>query len=265
VTRSLLVAALTCLFTAPAPAADLARIERKIAKEPAYRSKPRYCLLLFGPEATTRVWLVLDGDTLYVDRNGNGDLTEPGEKVLAKKDGSDAGEGVFGFDVGEVREGKLTHRNLRVAVQKLDHLASLNDQAKELLAKDPSARRYSLAIEVEKPGRKGTGVGGRVETFVDLDKNGPLQFAARPQDAPVVHVRGPWQITFYDRHRLTVGREDDWNLHVGTPGLGAGTTASVAYENLIPENVYPTVEITYPPGREGERPIRELYELKKRC
>ncbi len=30
-------------------------------------------------------WLVRDGDTLYVDRNGNGDLTEPGEKVAAEK------------------------------------------------------------------------------------------------------------------------------------------------------------------------------------
>ena len=34
------------------------------------------------PEAQTRVWIVQDGDTLYVDRNGNGDLTEPGEVTL---------------------------------------------------------------------------------------------------------------------------------------------------------------------------------------
>ncbi len=60
----------------PAQALDLARLDRTIAKEPAYQSKqPRYCLLVFGSEAKTRVWLVLDGDTLYVDRNGNGDLT----------------------------------------------------------------------------------------------------------------------------------------------------------------------------------------------
>jgi hypothetical protein len=57
--------------------------ERKVAKEPVYKSNPKYCLLVFGPEAKTRVWLVQDGDTLYVDRNGNGDLTEAGEKVQA--------------------------------------------------------------------------------------------------------------------------------------------------------------------------------------
>ena len=42
---------------------DLARIDRVIRKEPGYQTKaPRYCLLAFGPEARTRVWLVLDGD-----------------------------------------------------------------------------------------------------------------------------------------------------------------------------------------------------------
>src|ERR1700724_3146257 len=67
--------------SASAWAADLTKIDRTIAKEPAYKSKPKYCLLVFGPEAKSRVWLVLDGDVLYVDRNGNGDLTEKGERV----------------------------------------------------------------------------------------------------------------------------------------------------------------------------------------
>src|SRR5262245_35396344 len=60
-------------------AADLTKIERDLRKTPAFKSKePRYCLLVFGPAADYRVWLVLDGDTLLVDRNGNGDLTEAG-------------------------------------------------------------------------------------------------------------------------------------------------------------------------------------------
>jgi hypothetical protein len=50
-------------------------------KEPAYRHEPRYALLVFGPDCEQRVWMVLDGTTLYVDRNGNGDLTEPNERV----------------------------------------------------------------------------------------------------------------------------------------------------------------------------------------
>jgi len=65
-------------LSAPAIAADLTKIDRSIGKEPRYQTKaPKYCLLVFGPEAKYRVWLVLDGNTLYVDRNGKGDLTWP--------------------------------------------------------------------------------------------------------------------------------------------------------------------------------------------
>ena len=49
-------------------AADLTNVDRTIKKEPPYAGQPRYCLLVFGPEATTKVWLVVDDDKLYVDR-----------------------------------------------------------------------------------------------------------------------------------------------------------------------------------------------------
>src|SRR3569623_1065639 len=71
------------LWAAGGGAADLGKIDRRIRKEPAYKGKPGYCLLVFGRAADHRVWLVLDGDTLYVDRNGDGDLTGEGEKVSA--------------------------------------------------------------------------------------------------------------------------------------------------------------------------------------
>jgi len=77
---------LSILLAPQLHAADLTEIERSIRKEPAYQSKtPRYCLLVFGPEAKTRIWLVLDGKTLYVDRNGNGDLTEGGMSQPASR------------------------------------------------------------------------------------------------------------------------------------------------------------------------------------
>src|SRR5215470_17357354 len=78
--------------------ADLTKIDRTIAKEPAYKGKPKYCLLVFGPDAKTRVWLVLDGDVLYVDRNGNGDLTDKGETVREKRVDDQASQ----FPAGEL-------------------------------------------------------------------------------------------------------------------------------------------------------------------
>jgi hypothetical protein len=79
---------------AAATAADPLKVERGPAEEPAYRGEPKYCLLAFGPEAKARVWAVRDDNALYVDLNGNGDLTEKGERFefpvrceLADRDG----------------------------------------------------------------------------------------------------------------------------------------------------------------------------------
>jgi hypothetical protein len=69
------------LCAVPARAVDLTKIDRAIAKEPAYQDKPKYCLVVFGQKAKFPVWLVRDGDSLYVDRNGNGDLTDKEERI----------------------------------------------------------------------------------------------------------------------------------------------------------------------------------------
>lgn len=77
------------LLAGVATAADPSKIERKIAKEPAYTSgKVKYCLAVFGRDADGRTWIVADGRSLYVDVNGNGDLTEKSEKFrLSREDG----------------------------------------------------------------------------------------------------------------------------------------------------------------------------------
>src|SRR5437899_12281395 len=69
---------------------DLSKIERRLAKEPTYQAKqPLYGLYVFGPEAKTRVWAIFDKskpdatdyDILYFDRNADGDLTAPEERI----------------------------------------------------------------------------------------------------------------------------------------------------------------------------------------
>jgi hypothetical protein len=55
-TRFWPVLAWLALGSASAAAADLAKIDRRIVREPAYQSgEPKYCLVVFGPEARTRV------------------------------------------------------------------------------------------------------------------------------------------------------------------------------------------------------------------
>src|SRR5687768_5807002 len=79
--RSLLALFALAVCVVYASATDLAAIPRNIVNEPAYQGKPHYCLLAFGKEAKTRIWLVHDGKSAFVDRNGNGDLTDPCEQV----------------------------------------------------------------------------------------------------------------------------------------------------------------------------------------
>src|SRR5262249_14124373 len=77
-----LAALAVALAAAPAWSADLTKIERTLTKEPAYQSKtPKYCLLVFGPEAKTRIWLVADNDVLHVSNN-QGDLTAAGSQLI---------------------------------------------------------------------------------------------------------------------------------------------------------------------------------------
>src|SRR5262249_38818786 len=84
-----------------------------------YRSQPRYCLLVFGPKAEHRVWLVLDGDSLYVDRNGNGDLTEEGKRFAVPK-WEELTKPHVAYSqekrtrAGDLRVGGLTHTDLVV-------------------------------------------------------------------------------------------------------------------------------------------------------
>ena len=46
---SLVVGVVSTVCGVSAQAVDLTKIDRTIAKEPAYKNKPRYCLLVFGP------------------------------------------------------------------------------------------------------------------------------------------------------------------------------------------------------------------------
>jgi hypothetical protein len=260
----LVLALLFCGATA-APAVELSKIDRTIKKEPAYKHHPKYCLLVFGPEARTKVWLVQDGSILYVDRHADGDLTAPDDKVAAdKSDGADEGE--YSFQAGEIRDGTRLHKALSVSVAKLDSIASQDTLAKAFLKRHPKARGYSVIVEMDLPGWKGTGIGGRVQQQAFyVDANGVLQLAGRPHDAPVIHFGGPWQVTLFGAQSLTVGRATDVVLGVGTPGVGAGTTAWVEYEGIMPTNAYPTLNVTYPPRRPGEAPVHERYQLKQRC
>jgi hypothetical protein len=227
---------LTLLFAAqPALGGDLAKIDRTIAKEPAYQSKtPTYGLLVFGLEAKSRAWVVLDGDFLYVDRNCNGDLTEEGERLLIKRnwelnlDKKKPGKWIRGDDVPvEITERDGTKHHVRF-------------------------RRTSTGVGLAARSHGGQYVGA---TYRD-----DLVFAARPQDAPIVHLNGPLTLQWVEPpRRWAAGESVDLVVLFGTPGLGQGTFAYMIHD-FKPR---PTADIEFPAKNHGDGPIAVKVALKE--
>jgi RNA polymerase sigma factor (sigma-70 family) len=261
--------------TAPGPAVGLAKIGRAALKEPAYAGKPRYGLLVLGPKAETRVWLVIDGDVLYVDRNGNGDLTEPGERVAGRRPHSpDSVE----FSTGPFAEadGRTRHSDLIVSqyfARQYGHLVN------------------SVAVTDV--------LGVRGQTTNGEDR---CAFADAAKDAPVFHVNGPLTLRAhqvwveYDRgngRKLKEisevtgglidfrannvdGKDAPYTLgagervmklmvQVGTAGVGKGSFAAVGAQEGFPADLHPVVEVSAPDKTDPRKRIKAEYALRERA
>ena len=227
---------LTC-GALPARAADLAKIDRTIAKEPAYKSKPKYCLLVFGLEAKARAWIVIDGTTLYVDRNCNGDLTGAGKQVdirrWAQRDPFK--EGIVRVDVGDITEpdGKTKHTGLRIG------------------------RYVDMNVSIQ--------VGGQLRWYAY-----DLVFADQPKNAPILHFGG--LLTFgFERDKndqprgIHLVRGESCKLEegylIGTPGVGKNTFAYIKAQDL-PDGVHAQAEIEFPGAKLGDKPLILKVPLK---
>jgi hypothetical protein len=224
-------------------AADLTKIDRTLTKEPAYQGTPKYCLLVFGPEAKTRVWLVLDGEVLYVDRNGNGNLTEKGKQArLMELDGqvTERARGIKhtalrvipqkdgGMVVSLMAEGKYRQRSTSVT------FARRPQEAPVLHFNGPVSVRFSWAVqEVERAKIEPPDVdAGRKHLLLHLGKDIPVP-GERRQDRPV-----------------------PLSAVLGTPGLGEGTFVTYkALDILGQPNERIAVEVTFPNRDATGKPI----------
>jgi len=239
---ALVLAGVVCLAES-ATAADLTKIDRSLKKEPAYESKsPKYCLLVIGPEARTRVWLVQDGDVLYIDRNGNGDLTDKSKRVERQK-------GKFSqFLAGDVLD----------ADGKTKHTAILVMQTED------AGETFTFVSGM---------VGGKRAFIAGSDTLGMLRFADRPQDAPVIHFGGPLSMGLNTKLSLSGKAElirsdegEELYTWVGTPGLGKGSFAALLHQvGGVPGDVHPVAEIEFPNKEATGPPVKARVILKERC
>jgi hypothetical protein len=260
--RALTLLAPVLLLPASARSADLAQVERKIAREPAYQTKaPKYCLLVFGLDAKTRVWLVQDGDTLYVDKNGDGDLTGADKRVQLKQRSDD----YRSFEVGDLKVGGLTHTGLSVTQMKATPELVGNDKEWERVKKS-GPWVWWVRITAERDAADKRDLPRKVGYVINGDGAGMLLFADRPQDAPAIHLNGPFTLGLQDRkQRLIPGEKTMLQIGVGPRGVGPGTFAFVLYPNTIPADAYPEAEITFPANAPGQAALKRKYTLKQRC
>jgi hypothetical protein len=251
------------------PSPDLAKLERRIGKEPIYKGKPGYLLLVFGADAKHRVWLVLDGETLYVDRHATGDLSQP--ECCVKGEADDYPERLF--KVGDLTLGGKLYGDLRVAVYSAKSSAGsgLDEMPmfQKFLAAKPDGKLYSISVDVplEKPLpdlRDKSPVKSTRHFANQYDATGILQFAARPQGASIIHFGGPWTFAPDGQQKLVRGRNEDLALRLGTPGHGPGTFAFIGYDFLVPESAKPKLLIKYL-ANPGEKARTHRYLLEDRC
>jgi hypothetical protein len=251
VTFSLWVFVLAGITSASARAADLSKIDRNIASEPVYQTKtPKYCLLVFGAEAQMRVWLVLDGKVMYVDRNGDGDLTGVAERVeFFNAEGRRFDRVDLSLAGGKVhysifRMWVKDNGRIDIMVNRKAALPHRLDPWKETLTEtagltDMSSRNWMNRDNIEQD---------------------DFRFADRPQDAPIVHMDGPLTLKPMDKKQaFAPGKLCRFPVMVGTPGLGRGTFTQLLFRPGDPSAV---AEIVFPHRDAGGKPITVKVALQ---
>jgi hypothetical protein len=246
-------------------AANLEEVPRTIDREPAYQtSNPQYCLLVFGPRATTRIWLVLDGDTLYVDRNG--ELREPNKKVTlppfkpihTTQDKPEESERQvsFSIDAGPGARGQLLFLQVRL---RKDFIPKKREDAQYLARLGGRLDTFGVVLMTGDLKELFSGGPGTIQTAME-DQAGMLLFADRPQDAPILHFNGPVQMRLQSDRALVRGEASFLIADMGTPGLGNGSFV-LRDPGLFRGHVHPIAEIEFPARQPGGVPIKQRVAL----
>ena len=247
--------AVLLVLSAASWSADLSKIDRRIAKVPRYSAATQYYgLLVLGDDAKYRVWFVVDGDTLYLDKNGDGDLRDPRERIpLNRKSRVKSGfnRQTRTWNVARLdKAGRYTHVTV--------NLSTVNREFKP----DSRRRNINLLKARMKAVRAGTHPNQtRIEVTIGVKRRQfcLVRFATRASDAPIAHMDGPLTLGIISPLMdFQFGLGQPLSVGVGTPGLGTGAFSFVRYDEL-PAEARPFAIVTFP----GLKPKR--YDLKDKC
>jgi hypothetical protein len=256
-----------CVLAGLAPTAisgpESAAVDRTIGREPTYESSRQFhALLVLGQAREVRVWLVVDGDHLHVDRNGDGDLVDEGEKITGPSVGADV----------------LTPRRLTWRVptllgaerySDLEVVFGLLDKSwtPAPVASNRRRMRAFMQAAAEMPHPQLSHVGVTIDGRI-TQRSLNTTFGTSPLNAPVFHMDGPLTVGVVEAmvpHELWLEREEQvLKFALGTPGEGCGSFSYVQYDAL-PAGAKPVVEIEFPAKAPGERLPPMRVEIPDRC
>jgi hypothetical protein len=230
---------------------DLTKIDRTIAKEPKYKNDPFYALMTIGPKATRLVWLVMDGDVLYVDRNGNGDLTETGECVTSTEK-IPVAPGMY-THMNSYPLGEIAGLNLILDFWVRDKTFVPTEEFDKSILKDHEENGWEFSTLTRK-----TKAGDPTQI--------PLTFCRKPPDAQIVHLAGP--LTFFPSSESIKREGDRFYVYLGTPGLPARksprTVFAPANISEVPVDADPIAQVEFPSKAAGKPPIKLEVKLDER-
>lgn len=258
----LLAACLPAGASAGPPALDADRV---IKAQPRYASEqPFYALLALGAAAETRLWIVVDGDDLYVDRNGDRDLVDEGEKVTAVASPDDAAGLVSRSRTWSVPELAVSSRYTDLKVR----FSLVNPQwSPAAVAGNRRQMRAFMRAVRETPHAQLSNVSVMIDRTREQQSLNTT-FGTSPETAPIFHMDAPLTLGLVEAWApYELWRERDEQrlaVAVGTPGVGPGSFSFLRYAEL-PADLQPSVEITFPaaPGAAPLAPRR--FELPGRC
>lgn len=233
------------------PAIDVRTIDRVIRKEPEYKSKdPRYGLLLFGRDASVRVWVVLDGDVIYLDRNGDGDLTDPNERFAMV---------TYSDDFAFVRDCK----NIEIADPAHSTSYAITHIAVSKTG-NPPVPHLRITVDIKGP--------------VAYQESGSLFLQHTPSTASMAHFDGQLTIgqirTLYwkmpPNSPLTIGAKSTrLEVIVGTIDPDHGSCVAIRScdrdRPIFPKGMWPVADIEFPAKVPGGPSVKKRYALDKFC
>jgi hypothetical protein len=228
--------ALSCPESLRAEELEITEIDRRIGPQPKYQSEPRYALLILGAESKSPIWIVQDDDRLYIDKNGNRDLTDDGPPTIASEkrfldksrwDRKFFAKGWQASASSEIQDFALSQWNYS----------------------DPQDQ-YGLSLKLD----------GKVPMYAGWTS----LLSPSAAEAPVIHFGGPLTPRLLRYKEFVLGAKPPrLSIAFATPRESKLTPARLSIEAL-PVTIKPTAVIEWP-VQEGAKSLTTTHVLTQRC